>query len=29
MVILFSLLASFFPARNATRLTVRDTLVYE
>ena len=29
VVILFSLLASFFPARNATRLTVRDTLVYE
>jgi len=28
-VILFSVLASFFPARNATRLTVRDTLVYE
>jgi len=29
VVIVFSLLASFFPARNATRLTVRETLVYE
>ena len=29
VVIVFSLLASLFPARNATRLTVRDTLVYE
>lgn len=29
VVVLFSMAASFFPARNATRLTVRDTLAYE
>jgi putative ABC transport system permease protein len=29
VVVLFSLAASFLPARNATRLTVRETLSYE
>ncbi len=29
VVIVLSTLASFWPARNATRLTVRDVLAYE
>jgi putative ABC transport system permease protein len=29
LVIAFSLIASFLPARSATRLTVRETLIYE
>jgi ABC-type lipoprotein release transport system permease subunit len=29
VVIGFSMLASYFPARAATRLTIRDTLAYE
>ncbi len=29
VVVLFSMVASFFPARNATRLTVKGTLAYE
>jgi putative ABC transport system permease protein len=29
VVIILSALASFWPARNASRLTVRDVLAYE
>jgi putative ABC transport system permease protein len=29
IVLLFSMAASYFPARKATRLTVRETLAYE
>jgi putative ABC transport system permease protein len=29
VVVIFSMLASFFPTRKAIRLTVRETLAYE